>query len=228
MSTKNVDQDSPYGPATHWLSIRQAADYLGVSLGTLRRWTDEGRVPTFLTPGGHRRYAEDQLQLLIAGEPKTTPKPRMSRQQLTDRSLSAYADDYVREARNRPWFKAFGSERQEEHRKLGRQLVDLAIRYASNSGSADRERLLKEGREIGAYYGQSAALAGLGITETIEAFLYFRFPTVRAVLGMIEEERLPARRAARLFIGIDDFIDQILLAMMRAYEPESDGSDVTS
>lgn len=201
------------------MTINQAADYLGVSQGTLRRWTDEGRVPTFLTPGGHRRYTEDQLQVLIAGDTKPASRRRISRQQLTDRSLSAYADDYVREARNRPWFKAFGSERQEEHRKLGRQLVDLAIRYASNSGGADRERLLEEGRQIGVYYGQSAAQAGLGITETIEAFLYFRFPTVRAVLGMIEEEQLPARRAARLFIGIDDFIDQILLAMMRAYEP---------
>ena len=211
MSTRNSNRklDDPASP-THWLTINQAADYLGVSQGTLRRWTDEGRVPTFLTPGGHRRYAEDQLQVLIAGDTKPAGRQRISRQQLTDRSLSAYADDYVREARNRPWFKAFGSERQEEHRKLGRQLVDLAIRYASNSGGADRERLLEEGRQIGAYYGQSAAQAGLGITETIEAFLYFRFPTVRAVLGMIEEEQLPARRAARLFIGIDDFIDQIL------------------
>jgi excisionase family DNA binding protein len=204
----------------NWLSIAAAAAYLGVSQGTLRRWTDEGRVATFLTPGGHRRYDQESLQKLVAGNSTTASgRPRVSRQQITDRSLSAYAEDYVREARNRPWFKAFGSERQEEHRRLGRQLVDLAIRYASNPANAERQRLLDEGRKIGAYYGQSAAQARLGPAETIEAFLYFRFPTVRAVLGVIEDDQLPARRAARLFIGIDDFIDQILLEMMRAYEP---------
>jgi excisionase family DNA binding protein len=46
-----------------WLSLSQAADYLGISQPTLRKWTDAGRVRVFRTPGGHRRY---QLKELIA------------------------------------------------------------------------------------------------------------------------------------------------------------------
>jgi excisionase family DNA binding protein len=39
----------------------QAARYLGVSLATIRRWTDAGHVSCYRTPGGQRRFARDQL-----------------------------------------------------------------------------------------------------------------------------------------------------------------------
>lgn len=203
-----------------WLTISQACKVLGVDQSTLRRWSDTGRVPVFLTPGGHRRYAEDDLRALVGGPPRPPHRSRVTRKELTSRSLSGYADDYLREARERSWFQAFGADSQEEHRRHGRRLVELAIRYAAKTGhQEERARLLAEGREIGAYYGRSGAQAGLGASETVEVFLYFRLPVVRAVLSVIEEEELAARRAARLFVGIDDFIDQVLLAMIRAFEP---------
>lgn len=215
--TKHAQES--FGTTPRWLSIRDACALLGVDQSTLRRWTDEGRVPVFLTPGGHRRYVEDDLRALMAGEVKKPPRSRVNRQELTSRSLSAYEDEYLIEARGRQWYQSFGTEMQAEHRRLGRRLVDLAIRYAATTGhQRERAQFVAEGREIGDYYGRSGAQAGLGPGETIEAFLYFRYPTVRAVLSVIEEENLPARRASRLFIGIDDFIDQVLLAMMRSYE----------
>ncbi|HEY2571150.1 MAG TPA: helix-turn-helix domain-containing protein [Solirubrobacteraceae bacterium] len=39
----------------------QAARYLGVSLATVRRWTDAGYVSCYRTPGGQRRFAREQL-----------------------------------------------------------------------------------------------------------------------------------------------------------------------
>jgi excisionase family DNA binding protein len=39
----------------------QAARYLGVSLATIRRWTDAGHVSCYRTPGGQRRFAREQL-----------------------------------------------------------------------------------------------------------------------------------------------------------------------
>ena len=35
----------------------QAAAYLGVSLATIRRWTDAGHVSCYRTPGGQRRFS---------------------------------------------------------------------------------------------------------------------------------------------------------------------------
>lgn len=205
-------------PVGGWLSIGEACAFLGVDQSTLRRWTDDGRVPVFKTPGGHRRYAREDLRALVAGNPRKTAKSRVSRQELTSRTLSAYQDDFLKAAREQKWFRAFGATSQEEHRQIGRRLVDLAIRYAATSGlPEERLELLDEGREIGAHYGVSSARAGLSTSETIEVFLYFRYPVVKALLEVIEKERLPARRASRLFIGIDDFIDEVLVAMMRAH-----------
>ena len=43
----------------------QAARYLGVSLATVRRWTDAGHVSCYRTPGGQRRFSREQLDQFI-------------------------------------------------------------------------------------------------------------------------------------------------------------------
>jgi excisionase family DNA binding protein len=44
-----------------WLTLGRAAKYLGVAQSTIRKWSDQGRVPAFYTPGGHRRYRRGDL-----------------------------------------------------------------------------------------------------------------------------------------------------------------------
>jgi excisionase family DNA binding protein len=44
----------------------QAARYLGVSLATIRRWTDAGHVSCYRTPGGQRRFAREQLDVFVS------------------------------------------------------------------------------------------------------------------------------------------------------------------
>ncbi|HYM45486.1 MAG TPA: helix-turn-helix domain-containing protein [Solirubrobacteraceae bacterium] len=44
----------------------EAADYIGVSLATIRRWTDAGHIACYRTPGGQRRFSSDQLDEFIA------------------------------------------------------------------------------------------------------------------------------------------------------------------
>jgi excisionase family DNA binding protein len=45
-----------------WLTLGQAAKYLGVAQSTIRKWSDDGRVRAFYTPGGHRRYRRGDLE----------------------------------------------------------------------------------------------------------------------------------------------------------------------
>jgi excisionase family DNA binding protein len=47
------------------LSISQAASELGVSLGTVRRWSDLGYIKAYRTPGGQRRYSRDQIDEFV-------------------------------------------------------------------------------------------------------------------------------------------------------------------
>ena len=49
----------------------QAARYLGVSLATVRRWTDAGHVSCYRTPGGQRRFSRAQLDDFIASMQRT-------------------------------------------------------------------------------------------------------------------------------------------------------------
>jgi len=48
-----------------WLTLGQAAKFLGVAQSTIRKWSDLGRVPAFYTPGGHRRYRRSDLEAFI-------------------------------------------------------------------------------------------------------------------------------------------------------------------
>lgn len=49
----------------------QAARYLGVSLATIRRWTDAGYLTGYRTPGGQRRFSREQLDGFIASLRRT-------------------------------------------------------------------------------------------------------------------------------------------------------------
>jgi excisionase family DNA binding protein len=43
----------------------QAASYLGVSLATVRRWSNDGYLRGYRTPGGQRRFSRDQLDAFL-------------------------------------------------------------------------------------------------------------------------------------------------------------------
>src|ERR671925_2174558 len=48
-----------------WLTLGQAAKYLGVAQSTIRKWSDDGKLPAFYTPGGHRRYRRADLDAFL-------------------------------------------------------------------------------------------------------------------------------------------------------------------
>jgi len=54
----------------------QAARYVGVSLATIRRWTDAGHVSCYRTPGGQRRFSRDQLDDFIESMQRAVPSGR--------------------------------------------------------------------------------------------------------------------------------------------------------
>jgi excisionase family DNA binding protein len=63
---------------SEWLTLGQAARFLGVAQSTIRKWSDQGRVPAFYTPGGHRRYRRSDLETFLersgpAGQARSGP-----------------------------------------------------------------------------------------------------------------------------------------------------------
>jgi excisionase family DNA binding protein len=58
----------------------QAAVYLGVSLATVRRWTDAGHISCYRTPGGQRRFSRQQLDRFIASMQREGSEDRHERE----------------------------------------------------------------------------------------------------------------------------------------------------
>ena len=59
------------------LTVRTAADRLGVGYSTLKQWIYQGRVRTTTTAGGHHRIAEAEIDRLLA--PQTPSKAQVRR-----------------------------------------------------------------------------------------------------------------------------------------------------
>ena len=55
------------------LTVRQAADRLGVGYSTLKQWIYKGSVRTTRTEGGHHRIAETEVERLLAKEGRVPP-----------------------------------------------------------------------------------------------------------------------------------------------------------
>jgi excisionase family DNA binding protein len=65
-TTSDVDDsDTTSTQAGIGLTISEAARHLGVSLSTVRRWSDAGALPSYRTPGGQRRFSRDELDQFL-------------------------------------------------------------------------------------------------------------------------------------------------------------------
>lgn len=52
------------------LTVREAADRLGVAYSTLKQWIYEGSIRTTKTRGGHHRISESEIHRALAGQDK--------------------------------------------------------------------------------------------------------------------------------------------------------------
>jgi len=65
------------------LNVGQAAEYVGVSAASLRKWSNEGLVTVYRTPGGQRRYSRQDLDVFMTSMREASPGdvavPRLGR-----------------------------------------------------------------------------------------------------------------------------------------------------
>ncbi len=199
---------------SRWISLSRACNLLGVNESTLRRWADAGYVRSFRTPGGHRRFAEDDLRALMAGQGRGGPASygslghlalmRIRRRLQRGRKLQAR------------WYTGMPESDRERFRSLGQRLVNLVSEYLSRGSR--RSRLMEEARQIGHQYGREFADKGLPVRDAVEAFIFFRKGLDDAAIELAHRGNLSAEEAVEVWELIAGLADQILLAMADAYE----------
>jgi excisionase family DNA binding protein len=75
MGEGRMQADDSAARIADWLTLGQAARYLGVAQSTIRKWSDSGRLPAFYTPGGHRRFRRGDLDQFL-GSSRAAGRPR--------------------------------------------------------------------------------------------------------------------------------------------------------
>ena len=201
-------------PAARWVSIRRASEILGVSQATLRQWSDHGKVRTFITPGGHRRFAESELFGLLE-QHQSTAVPSLS--ELLLASHERYEQVVRRCLTENGWFSSFDDEARRTFRILGNSLLQLLTGYVV-SGRKERDRCLEQGREVAQRYGTQAAELGLSLAQATDAFLLFRNPVLECVNRWLRDQPGPRRGTEEIPRRVNSFMDQLLLSMAAAHE----------
>ncbi len=195
-----------------WLSLQEASERLGVSPATLRLWADQGRVHTFRTPGGHRRFRERDLVLLASnGE---TPSPGQSLRVLAHAALGRtrleVTDGWLEKE---SWYRGFPPGAREEHRELGRRVV-MSLSGLMSLAEPDAE---SESRavELGRAYGQLNAKYGIALGDALRAFLFFRDAFIESLVELAKTS--PTFDILTLMRRTSRFVDTMLLTMVELY-----------
>jgi molybdopterin-binding protein len=83
------------------LTVRAAAERLGVGYSTLKRWVLSGRVRTTQTAGGHHRIAETEIERLLARRAPGAPASPIVREdeEIADLSARNRLHGYIEEVR---------------------------------------------------------------------------------------------------------------------------------
>jgi molybdopterin-binding protein len=71
------------------LTVRAAAERLGVAYSTLKRWVHTGHVRTTRTEGGHHRIADAEIDRLLARQPEAKRRRAASDEDESLQGLSA-------------------------------------------------------------------------------------------------------------------------------------------
>lgn len=209
------------GEPTRWLALHQAAQLLGVNESTLRHWANQGKLRTFRTPGGHRRFAEDDLWGLI--RQATTPSPKGGI------PFSQVALNRIRRRLGRgqvmssPWEQVFNNNAKERMRELGRRLLGLLSDYLTRRRS--RSQVLEEARQMGHRYGQEFIADGVSLKNALEGFFFFRNSLENTAASLAREEEASPERHLEIWQQLSRFMDQVLLAIVEVYQTPSAGAN---
>ena len=187
------------------MSLGAVSRALGINEATLRQWADRGRLPVYRTPGGHRRFLREDVEALVrqrsnsgaaaapVGDDPEAPVLRRIRRKISQ-------VDYSQQA----WMESFQAEGRDRMRLFGRRLLSLLLQNRLNNSNRRRGETLSETHMLGHEYGAEMAVRGVPLTDSVQAFLFFR----QAVVESVQPDQLQQ---------VIEISDQVLLGLVDAY-----------
>lgn len=205
-------------PQPERLALGEASRLLGVDPDTLRRWADEGRVPAFTTPGGHRRFDRRALERLIAAR-RTGPTGSLAGLGASpDRLSAAYRRRYGETHGLGPDARATvpPSER-DSFRDTGRRLVDAMVRHLDQAGPG-RALAERDALDLAAHLGERLAHNGVPLADSVSMFVAARRPFLAELSIVARRRGVDAALVGELYDTSTGLLDRLLLAFVAAHE----------
>lgn len=200
-----------------WLALGAAARLVGVGPDTLRRWADSGKVESYVTPGGHRRFLRSSLEGMI----NSPRRQRYGVERLTGSAGTISGEVHRRVARSagaaQPWQARLSAEQRGEFRRWGQRTFNLVLEYAAAGKRSERTLLLGEAERMGALYGAEASKAGLSLAEAVEAFLFYRTPVLEAIAAHLRRRAADLSDLSAAYREATAAIDGVLTALVSSY-----------
>lgn len=196
------------------LTISQARKILGVSEATLRHWTDEGKIGAFITPGGHRRYAESEVRDFMGAQRRVHGmEDLIAKMESVPLHEIHLARSHFASA---SWYNNLNEDSKARLRGLGSRLHHLAIAYLAKKKKQDETMQLA--REIGREFGEHLAETGVSLTDSVGAFLLHRTPFMNAANEFVKGRETLRGRAAEAIPLLAQITDEVLLSLVEVYQ----------
>lgn len=215
MSTMANEPSAPEAVPTEWLTIREASALVGVSVATLRRWCDAGRVHVFTTPGGHRRFDRATVLELL---PVADAPARLDGSADTARAI---VEGYRRATRRFPALPLglhhLPNADRAELRRHGRYIVGALVETL-DAPTSDEELHCANARTAAAACGRIARSSGLTLQDTLALFVRFRAPFLHELGAVCRKRGLTGAAATALLERASDLMDRMLPAIVTGYE----------
>jgi excisionase family DNA binding protein len=196
-----------------WLSLHEAAEFLGVHPSTVRIWSDKGLLPVFRTKGGHRRYKRSELSLWAqASRTQQTIDP-LSVVQAAVRNIRLQISEG--HLQDESWYRKLDEAARAGYRESAHSLFQGLINYLVAAG----EDAALEAHSIGFEYASRARRSGLNPVDATRAFLFFRKVLLQSVIQVYQEANVPSGPAwGDILYKVNAFTDSILLNLIETYE----------
>lgn len=201
---------------SEWVSLRQAADILGVHPATVRNWADKGDLPSRRTAGGHRRFRRaDLLHYADVHEERPSGEVQIIIQNALGQTRMEVGGGTLSQI---PWYAAMSEATRESLRQRGRLVLE-ELRTYLGTGAPDEH--LAVAIRLGKDYAVLLQGDGLSLPQAVRGFLYFSDFVINAILTW-SEVRTPRTTSewGMLLRQVNTFINAMLLSIVEYYEEE--------
>lgn len=204
--------------AEKWVSLRDASKHLGVSHTTLRAWADNGKVPSFRTPGGHRRFGISAIHSQVTATPSAHPERQLElliHSALGRARLEITSGHLERES----WFRHLSPSAKKQHSQLGRRLMALLLQVLRDEKA--KASLMRQARNIGKEYARVNIQQGTSVVDALRAFLFFRDYLIEEMIELSGETREQiGTDTLQTYRRLSRFVNEMLVTMVETCSME--------